>query len=224
MRGLRASVLLLPIWVIGCEEPSLPTRTYVPAEVLPGTVASAQLSPDQTSVVLDPAGDATFSAPAFQDIVRGEISKQGGSFALLLEMAGSVPENPPLPPPATSEIWWAWAFNLDPAASPQGYPFAPGVALPADFVVYVSWDGTEFKARAIDRRPLLTGEEAIITPVPFSIDGAVLEAVLPSAMIGDPLRFGWGTRTFDWSGPLGTEGAHVVDFGGPPFNPWPPPQ
>ncbi len=182
MRGLRvgAKVLLLPIMAIGCDEPHFPTRTSAPAEVLAGAVAFSQLASDETSVVLDPAGDANFGAPAFQDIVRSEISKQGGSFVLLMEMSGSVPENPPLPPPGISEIWWAWAFNLDPTMSPQGYPFAPGVALPADFVVYVGWDGTEFKARAIDRRPLLTGEEASL---PLSHSVSTVQSLKQSCLL-----------------------------------------
>jgi hypothetical protein len=44
--------------------------------------------------------------------------------------------------------------------------------------VYVSWDGVQFAGTAIDRRPLLTGGEAIITPVPISIDGTLVEADL----------------------------------------------
>jgi len=174
-------------------------------------------------VVLDPVGDADFNAPAYQDIVRGEIRKQDGRFILLMEMAGSVPENPALPLPGGSEIWWAWPFDLDPATSPKGYPFAPGAALPAEFLVYVGWNGTEFTGIAIDRRPLVTGGEAIVTPVPFAIDGAIVEAVLVSAMIGNPPSFRWGTRTVDWSSSPGTSGLKIVDVGGPAFNPWPSP-
>ena len=68
---------------------------------------------------------------------------------------------------------------------------APGNALGFDFVVYVSWNGTAFTGAAIDRRPLITGGEAIITAVPFSINGTMVEAALASTLIGDvPPHFG----------------------------------
>ena len=74
----------------------------------------------------DPVGDALFNAPAFQDIVRVEMTKTaGGDLELLMEMAGSVPVNPPLPPPGNSEIWWMWVFDLDPTTFPVGYPLPP---------------------------------------------------------------------------------------------------
>jgi len=186
------------------------------------TIAVTRPASAQTSGVLDPVGDVDFRAPAFQDIVRGEIQKKSGSFVLRMEMAGPIPDHPPLPPPGTSEIWWTWAFDLDPTTSPKGYPFAPGYAAPAEFLVYVSWDGTEFRGYAIDRRPLLTGGNAIITHVPFSISGAIVEAVLASVLIDNTASFRWGTRTFDWSSShLGTQGFNAVDVGGPDFNLFP---
>ena len=179
----------------------------------------------QTSVVMvyDPVGDANFHAPAFQDIVRGEIQKMGESFVLRMEMAGPIPKNPPLPVPGNAEIWWVWGFNLDPNTVPHGYPFPPGLGLPlpAEFMVYVAWDGAQFTGNAIDRRPLLTGQDAIVTSVPFSIDGAIVEATLTSPT-DFPTSFGWGTRTYDWSSPPGkTGGIHTIDIGGPFFTPSP---
>jgi len=52
------------------------------------TIAVTRPASAQTSVVLDPVGDVDFRAPAFQDIVRGEIQKKSGSFVLRMEMAG----------------------------------------------------------------------------------------------------------------------------------------
>jgi hypothetical protein len=166
----------------------------------------------QTSVVIDPAGDVDHHAPAYQDIVRGEIQKKGNSYILRMEMAGRIPGSPNLPPPGNSEIWWAWAFDLDPTTSPKGYPFPPGNAILSEFLVYVSWDGSEFKGYAIDRRPLLSGGSAIVTPIPFSIDGAIVEAVLASALIGNPTSFRWGVRAIDVpSSHLGTGSISPVD-------------
>jgi len=190
-----------------------------------GPIAVPRPASAQTITVPDPVGDVNFHAPAFQDIVRGEIEKQGKDFVLRMEMAGPIPIKPPLPPPGTSEIWWLWGFNLDPNTVPHGYPFPPGLGLPlpAEFMVYVAWDGTKFTGNAIDRRPLLTGQDAIVTSVPFSIDGAIVQATLASPT-DFPASFGWGTRTYDWSSPPGkTGGIHTIDIGGPFFNPFPPP-
>jgi hypothetical protein len=178
----------------------------------------------QIGTVFDPVGDARFNAPAFQDVVFGQMTKTAsGDFHLLMEMAGPVPVNPPMPPPARSEIWWAWGFNLDPTTSPRGWPNPPaiGVGLPAEFVVIVSWDGTEFAGTAVDRRPLLTGGEAIFTPVPFSINGTIVEADLPYALIGDvPPSFVWDTFIWDWAAPVGSTPAFVaVDLAFGIFNP-----
>jgi hypothetical protein len=189
-----------------------------------GPIAVPQPASAQTSGIDDPIGDVNFHAPAFRDIIRGEIQKEGESFFLRMEMAGPIPERPPLTPPGKSEIWWVWGFNLDPTTFPRGYPFPPGegLPLPAEFMVYVAWDGTKFTGNAIDRRPLLTGQDAIVTPVPFSIDGAIVQATLASPS-DFPASFGWGTRTYDWSSPPGkTGGIHTIDIGGPFFNPFPP--
>jgi hypothetical protein len=78
---------------------------------------------DQISTVLDPVGDATHNAPAFRDIVFGQMTRTAsGDFALLMEMAGPVPIAPGLPPPARTEMWWIWVFDLDPTTAPRGYP------------------------------------------------------------------------------------------------------
>ena len=184
----------------------------------------AQPVSDQTSTVFDPVGDAYFhNAPAFQDVVFGQMTKTAsGDFELLMKVAGPVPVAPTLPPSAPTEIWWLWTFDLDPTAFPAGYPGAPGYASAAgvEFSVYVRWDGTEFAGIAIDRRPLLTGGEAIITPVPFSINGTILEADLAYELIGDvPPSFRWSVVTLNWAGPVGSVGHLVIDSAGADFNP-----
>lgn len=203
-----------------------PRAIVLPAAIL-STAALGIALPvsDQTSTVIDPVGDTHFrSAPAFQDVVFGRMTKTaGGDFHLLMELAGPVPVNPPMPHPARSEIWWAWGFDLDPTTRPRGWPnpAALGVGLPAEFVVIVSWDGTEFAGTAVDRRPLLTGGEAIFTPVTFSINGTIVEADLPYALIGDvPPSFVWDTFLWDWAAPVGATPAFVwVDIAFAVFSP-----
>jgi hypothetical protein len=175
--------------------------------------ATAGAAPSVVSTVSDPVGDANFSAPAFQDVVFVQITETtDGDFDLLMEVAGPLPVNPPLPPPGSSEIWWVWNFDLDPTTFPAGYPYLKANG-PAEFSVHVSWDGTGFTGTAVDRRPLLTGGEATISPVPFSIDDGIVEAVLPSALIGTvSASFGWFAGTGAWSAPVGkSEGHHLVD-------------
>ena len=175
--------------------------------------ATADAAPGVVSTVSDPVGDTLFGAPAFQDMVFAQMTRTaGGDFALLMEMAGPVPAAPPLPLPATNQIWWFWGFDLDLTASPRGYPLPPGSAIVPEFIVYVSWDGAAFAGTAIDRRPLLSGGDAIITSVPFSIHGTSVEAVLDSTLIGDvPPSITWHLRTLDWSGPVGSGGYHFPD-------------
>jgi hypothetical protein len=205
-----------------------------------GAVAMSEVAPaaaDETgsvvSTVDDPVGDAYFPftpgdtefpfAAPFLDFFFGQLTKTAdGDFELLMEMAVAVPGEPTLPKPGAEEIWWFWIFDLDSTTSPAGYPWKGAGGRPPEFIVYVSWDGTEFSGAAIDRRPLLTGGEAIITPVPFTIDGATVEAFLDSELIGDvPASFGWGPFTFLWSGPVGSEGVHFADYSeaGGVFNP-----
>ena len=181
--------------------------------------ATADEAPDVVTTVSDAVGDASFNAPAFQDVVRVQVTKTAsGDFKLLMEMAGPVPANPPLPPPGHREIQWVWNFDLDPTTFPAGYPYLKADG-PAEFSVRVSWDGTEFVGAAVDRRPLLTGGKAIITPVTFSINGAIVQADLSYALIGAvPASFGWFAGTGAWSGPVGSsEAHHLVDVAG--FNP-----
>jgi hypothetical protein len=173
----------------------------------------------QTNTVLDPVGDPNFNAPAFQDVVLVQITKTApGDFELFMEMAGPVPAAPGMPPPAHAEIHWVWNFDLDPTTFPAGYPYLKASG-PAELSVRVSWDGTAFAGTAIDRRPLLTGGAAIITPVAFSISGTIVQADLPYALIGAvPASFGWFAGTGAWSGPVGSsEGHHLVDVA--VFNP-----
>jgi hypothetical protein len=59
-----------------------------------------------------------------------------------------------------------------------------------------------------DRRPLLTGGQAIVTPVQFGIDGASLTWVIDAALLGDPSTFKWASATAG-----GQAGDDVKNFG-----------
>jgi hypothetical protein len=185
--------------------------TTSPSSAASSTVA--QLGSDQISTVFDPVGDTIFDFNApFQDFVRAQMTRtESGDYEMLMEMAEAVPASPGARPGAR-ELWWFWIFDLDPTTHPAGYPWQNAGGRPPEFIVCVSWNGTEFAGTAIDRRPLLTGEEAIITSVPFSINGRIVEAVLSSELIGSVPTFRWGPFTFDWSGPVASEGVQFADY------------
>ena len=178
-----------------------------------------------TSVLEDPEGDMALpeelspvARQAYQDIVRAEISKKDGTFVFTMEVAGRIPETPELAPPGVALLEWRWALNVNPDTFPAGFPFAPGAHAPAEYQVQILWDGTNFIGQLIDRTPLLTGGQAIVTPLSFRIKGAEFKTSVNAAMVGDPSSFLWLVFTVDWPTPLGTNSFLTVDFapnGGP---------
>lgn len=177
--------------------------------------ATADAASSSVSTVSDPVGDADFKAGAFQDLVLCQLTKTaGGDLGVRMELAGAIPAAPSLPPNGNKEIWWQWAFDFDPTTSPSGTPYPENAnGLIAEFIACVRWDGTEFSGILIDRRPLLAGDEATISPIPFSIQGTIVQAVLPAELIGEvPASFQWGFYTRNWSGPIGSNGNNPVDL------------
>src|SRR6266581_4949580 len=124
---------------------------------------SAEFIAGQTSVVADAVGDADKTAQAYLDIVRAEITKQGTNFVFVMTLAAPVPDNPELPSWADVLVWQP-ILETDPTSA-------------ADVL--------------IDRRPLLTGGQAIVTPIKVSIDGAQITFVVDAALLGDPSTFSW---------------------------------
>ena len=178
-----------------------------------------------TSVVNDPVGDAVLSpkitAPAYQDIVEAAITLKDGRFILVKDLAAPIPATPALPPGIVL-VGWSWNLNTNPATFPAGFPFSPGSPAPPEFIVFMLWDGTGFTGIVIDRRPLLTGGEAIITSVPFDIKRAEITVRVDAGLLGDPSSFTWVSRTNDWATPFGTNSNFELDRA-PNFGPatWP---
>ena len=75
----------------------------------------------------------------------------------------------------------------------------------------VAWDGTQFRAEVDDRRPLLTGRDAVITPVEFRLKGSEVSASVSVAALGNPTRFGFRMVTNFWKSQPGTEGVQFAD-------------
>ena len=130
-----------------------------------------------------------------------------------MEVAGPVPEAPELAPPvANTLLEWRWGLNTAPATFPRGFPNAPGQRVPAEYMVQILWDGMEFVGQLIGRTLLVTGGEAIVTLLAFSIEGAELRAEVDAERLGDPASFRWVAATFIRPAPLGTSHPENVDF------------
>jgi hypothetical protein len=172
----------------------------------------------------DPAGDARKGAPAFMDIVAAEASQSGHVFRFQMSVVAPIPAAPPPTPPGTNQIQWDWSLNTDPTSFPAGSPFpaGPGQGRPAEFIIHVVWDGSSFSAHLTDRRPLLSGGEAVVTPLAFTISGTTVRVDLSASLLDKPSSFLWGPVTFYWSSPPGgTAGGHFVDSLEPFYNPFP---
>lgn len=161
---------------------------------------------------MDPIGDARFDAPGFEDIRAAALTQTDASLVFSMQVASSVPAQPPLAPPAVAGLRWFWPVQTDPTTAPRGFPEAPGYAVPFQFEIYVANDGSGYYAQVIDRRPLLTGGDPIITDVPFTISGNALTVLVDPRLLGSPSTFVWTAGTGALSGPVGSTGHHVVDI------------
>jgi hypothetical protein len=183
--------------IAGCSERNDPTgsRALPPASF-------AAIAP-LTSAVTDPVGDLENKGSDYQDIIRAEIAKQATNFTFVLTLVATVPDSPALPSGA-DVIVWQFLLDTDPTASPAGYPFTKNTAFPSEFMiqyrVYRSGftdplDPTSSAGVLVDRRPLLTGGQAIVTPIKASIDGPQITFVANAALLGDPPAFSWVSGT-----------------------------
>lgn len=176
----------------------------------------------QTVAVQDPVGDAgnpnaqslgSEKEQGYFDIVRAEISKESGSFAITLRVAAPVPVAPPRPNGASGMFLWAFALDTQPG-SIAGYPFPPGQGRPFEYFVLLSWDGIAFRAFVIDRTPLPAGGEAVTTDIPFSFNTTRDEVrfVVDPALIGDPAAFEWLAVDALRKSHFGSTGLQALDF------------
>lgn len=157
-----------------------------------------------TSKVTDPEGDLIVFQPCvpmdcapIQDIVKAEVANKRGIFLFSMDVAEAIPDSPEVPPGVTF-MTWSWLLEVNPATFPAGYPLPPGFATPFEFEVTVTWDGTSFSGEVVDRRPLLVGEEVVITPIPLKIKRAEITAVVDGSLLADAASFKWVPNTALW--------------------------
>ena len=178
----------------GCTDHNTPTA--LPNQPELALDASASL----TSVVTDPLGDAKLNhhnstgpgsdqkIPDYLDVVRAEVSRQGNTFVFIEDVGDVVPSNPTTVSGSLGIQAWILGLDTDPTTAP---PHNNGNAFPFEFFVDVEWDGTQFAGKLYDRRPLLTGGEAVVTPASFTIDGAEIRLFVAASSVDSPSTFAW---------------------------------
>ena len=205
-----------PASLIFCFSLLLGCRGQEGALLAPEASRFTTVAGEDRVIISDPTGDAVASdgsgvigAPN-QDIVSASVGTKGGRFVFGIDVAAAL-RNHPVGRPQSVLQEWSWNLNTDPSASPAGFPFAPTTAAPPEFIVMVLWNGTRFEASVIDRRPLLAGEEAVITHVPYQIEGESLTVFVDSGLLGNPESFAWVARTNNWIVPMGTGNPQTLD-------------
>ena len=195
---IAGSVLVGAAVIMACTEPSGPIR-------FTGLAAAAASQASQTSAVVDAVGDVKKKTPAWLDIVSASITRKDGRFVFEAELAAPIPSDPaldPLVPKQLDHLGIAFALDTDSMSAPVGYPFAQNTPNVFEFFLGVFWNPTEsfgmgrgFIGLIFDRRPLLTGGQATISVIPFTIQGNRVSVVLDAATLGDPSSFAWGAFT-----------------------------
>lgn len=169
-----------------------------------------------TSEVSDPAedflshGNSDSGRNSYQDIVHASITQSGGLFVFSLTVAAERPEGAPLRGGRTMEHW-SWLLDTNLQMSPAGYPLAGGLASDSEFIVVVAWDGALLTGDVIDRRPLVVGEEATVTPILFTVSGENIAAIVDASLIGSPTTFVWSAVTEECTSHMGTGSMFDID-------------
>lgn len=177
-----------------------------------GLYLSGLLTPKPTIVTRsydDASGDAYLKdlsvAPGYQDLTRSQISKQDGRFLFEADLAEAIPHSPPLVK-NESVLEWFWLLDTDFTSKPVGFPVCSACSDPPEFDIALYWNGNSFSALLVDRRPLLGGLNATVSPLEFEINGTILKISVDSAVLGDPGSFRWGVFTeVRYSAPLETD-------------------
>ena len=169
-----------------------------------------------TSEVFDPAedflshGNGDGARNSYQDIVHAAITQSGGLFVFGLTVAAERPEGAPLRGGRTMEHW-SWLLDTNLQTFPAGYPLAGGLASDSEFIVEVAWDGTLLTGDVIDRRPLVVGEEATVTPILFTVSGRNIVGIVDASLIGSPATFVWSAATEECTSHMGTGSMFDID-------------
>ena len=211
---IAAPVLLAACSGVGATPPA--TLPATPPATLPATPAPG--------MIVDPQGDVGMpDPPGYLDGLAAVVTKDAAAFIFRFTLAEPIPPAFEVPK-GWESLGWSFCLDTDPAA-PKGYPFAPARSVPCEFIILLRSSGGPLEGELIDRRTLLDGTDATVSPLDLSIDGATVSVSLPAAALGDPASFTWVWAT-TLLGKLGTNAFEDVDeipdssFADPA--PWPP--
>ena len=173
----------------------------------------ANMAQAQTSVVCDPAGDATYAGakggpkiPAWLDIVQSEITDAGSDIHFTLTLNSAIPAAPAWNAVDDGgQLWWGWRFVDDLANDTiikDGCVKAAGNLIPAGYFLDLIWDVTSssFRARLLDDTTCAQND----VPFVFSSDRKQVTLVVSKslltnqALIPDPNAFQYFAATLAW--------------------------
>ena len=177
----------------------------------------ASVATASTSQIPDPANDFEPGSPcsgqsclSSQDILLASLDDQGTQ--LVFSMTLAEPVGPILAPNNSNKRFvWAWRLDTDPATFPAGHPLPNGQASPFEMFAAIEWDGAQFFAELVDRRPLLTGGEAVITPLTPVFSGNEVSVTVSTSSLGLPSQFRWRAATNNFHNRSESMGQFPVD-------------
>jgi hypothetical protein len=150
----------------------------------------------QTSLVCDPAGDASSTSgkggpaiPAWLDIVQSEVSDAGSDIHFTLTLNAAIPATPAWDHVADGgQLWWGWRIVDDLANDFQikdGCVKATGSLIPAGYFVDLIWDVTSssFRARLLDDTTCVQND----VPFVFSSDRTQVTLVVSKSLLTNPV-------------------------------------
>ena len=193
-----------------------------------GCLSLMNLAEAQTSVVCDPAGDATFGngkggpqVPDWLDIVQATATDAGDSIFFTLTVNAPIPLAPgwKVVDEDGGQLWWSWRMVGDVADITfvsNGCLQAKGQIVPACYCLDLIWNAqaASFRARLLDD----TACTEIAIPYAFSSDRRAFSMLVPKALftnstlIPDPNAFQFLTEVIVWkAGSNGNTSLTILD-------------
>jgi hypothetical protein len=108
-------------------------------------------------------------------------------------------------PAGWDALLWSFCLDTDPSTTPRGYPFASATAVPCEFIAAGRSNGGAITGVLIDRRPLVTSNNAITTSIPVTVRGTTIRVTVPASLLGRPRRLRWVMATTELTLPLGND-------------------
>lgn len=196
----------------------------VPSGASALTITVAQDSVGDVGIALDMktgtirdtlSPNAPLVKAGYFDMVSVWLSQKGKTYTFGMELAVALPkEGTPLPNPAKLAQWDLWIDRAPYIVDP-----APPVGM-----IALRYDGSSYSAFVLDWATMVE------TPIPFSIDGSMLQLQFTAAQLSNEVISWWVPLVEIYVGPLGTGASafiDAVDLGAVPGQvgfdlPWPP--